>query len=86
MGNFNATQDSGPDSQMSDVAVTDEKIIRGRATQLVILTLSRQPHDSELYAVRKYVKQRADDGDGDLAIWTSVSKSFLSSGDFRFLK
>jgi hypothetical protein len=36
--------------------------------------------------VNEYVKQRAGDGDGDLAIWTSISKSFFSSGDFRFLK
>ncbi len=70
----------------SDVAVTDEKMIRGRTTQLVILTLSRQPYESELYAVTEYVKQRADDGDSDLAIWTSISKSFFSSGDFRLLK
>jgi len=70
----------------SDVAVTDEKIVRGRTTQLVILTLSREPYESELYAVAEYVKRQASDGEGDLAIWTSISKSFFSSGDFRFLK
>ncbi len=70
----------------SDVAVTDEKMIRGRTTQLVILVLSRKPYESELYAVAEYVKQQANDGEGDLAIWTSISKSFFSSGDFRFLK
>jgi len=70
----------------ADVAVTDKKIIRGRTTQMVILTLAREPYESELYAVNEYVKQRAGDGDGDLAIWTSISKSFFSSGDFRFLK
>jgi len=78
----------GPAAPQSsiDVGVTDEKITHGRTTQLVTLTLARQPYESELDAVYEYVKQRSGDGDGDLAIWTSISKSFFSSGDFRFLR
>lgn len=85
-GQASGGQGSVVSPSLNEDAVTDEKIVRGRTTQLVILILAREPYESEIYAVKEYVNQRAADGDNDLAIWTSISKSFFSSGDFRFLK
>jgi hypothetical protein len=67
-------------------AVTDETSIRARTKQTTILILSREPLPSESAAVVEFVNDRARQGDDDLEIWTAVSKTFFSSGDFRFLK
>jgi len=66
--------------------ITDETTIRARTKQMTILILSRDSLQSESDAVVEFVNDRARQGDDDLKVWTAVSKSFFSSGDFRFLK
>lgn len=67
-------------------AVTDRDLVESRLRTASMLLLARDPHPTELDATFDFVTTRAADGDRDLAIWTSICKSLISSGDFRFLR
>jgi hypothetical protein len=51
-----------------------------------VLLLGREPLEGEIEATTAYVSTRAAGGDADIDIWTTVCKSLVGSGDFRFLK
>ena len=67
-------------------AMTDRDAVESRLRTAAVLLLAREPHPTELDATLDFVAARAADGDRDLAIWTSICKSLISSGDFRFLR
>jgi hypothetical protein len=74
------------DGQENGLAERDPAVIRDRLGRATVLLLGRDPLEGEIEATTAYVSTRAAGGDADIDIWTTVCKSLVGSGDFRFLK
>ena len=74
------------DGQENGLAERDPAVIRDRLGRATVLLLGREPLEGEIEATTAYVSTRAAGGDADIDIWTTVCKSLVGSGDFRFLK
>lgn len=77
---------SEDDEQGDGLAERDPAVIRDRVGRATVLLLGRDPLEGEVEAAVAYVSQRAAGGETDIDIWTTVCKSLVGSGDFRFLK
>lgn len=70
----------------NELAERDPAVIRDRLGRATVLLLGRDPLEGEIEATTAYVSERGAGGDADIDIWTTVCKSLVGSGDFRFLK
>ncbi|TVQ03258.1 MAG: DUF1549 domain-containing protein [Planctomycetaceae bacterium] len=76
----------GPGRVVPRAATTELDQVESWLHDASVRLLARPPHAAELSATHDFVLARSEAGDTDLTIWTSICKSLISSGDFRFLR